>query len=160
MIGRVIRPHGLDGSLRIQPYSDNPNRFRSGRTLEVAGVSATVDSYQPVAGGHALLKLTEVEDSREARKFAGEWIFAAIDAEDALPPGEFYHYQLVGLSVVTDQGERLGTIQEILATGSNDVYVVSGDAGDELLLPAISQVVQQIDLEARTVRVHLIDGLR
>ena len=77
-----------------------------------------------------------------------------------LPPGEYYHYQLVGLAVVTEQGEELGTLQEVLVTGSNDVYVVQSEAGDEILLPAVSQVIKQVDLSAGRMLVHLIDGLR
>ena len=75
-------------------------------------------------------------------------------------PGEYYHYQLVGLTVITEQGERLGRVQEVLVTGSNDVYIVKSDDGAELLLPAITQVVKDIDLAAGRMLVRLLDGLR
>ena len=90
----------------------------------------------------------------------GQWIYAAVEKTPDLVPGEYYHYQLLGLSVTTDQGEHLGEISEVLATGSNDVYVVKSNNGDELLLPALQQVVKDIDLTSGAMLVHLIPGLR
>ena len=155
-----MRNHGLDGTLRIRSLSDNPNRFGIGESLNVAGKSRTIASYQPLPNDQALLRLHDLGNPAEARALAGEWLFAPIGPADALEPGEYYHYQLVGLSVVTDEGENLGTIQEILVTGSNDVYVVKPEAGPEILLPAISQVVKEINLQSGAMLVHLLDGLR
>ena len=80
-------------------------------------------------------------------------------AEIPLAPGEYFHYQLIGLAVGTEEGEELGTIREILETGSNDVYIVAGPSGD-LLIPALAQVVLQVDLDAGRMVVRLMDGLR
>ena len=160
VVGRVIRSHGLDGLLRIQPHSDNPGRFRPGSPLTLAGRTWAVDHFRPLPDGYALLKLDGLNDAVAARRFTGEWLYALTDPASELPPGEYYHYQLVGLSVITDQGESLGRLQEVLATGSNDVYVVKSESGGELLLPAISQVVKEIDLTSQRMLVHLLDGLR
>ncbi len=160
VVGRIIRGHGLDGSLRIQSYSDNPDRFQPGGLLTLAGQSRTVASCRPLPAGYAILQLDGLDDAIAARKLAGEWLYAATDSESEPPPGEYYHYQLVGLRVVTDRGENLGQVQEVLVTGSNDVYVVKSESGDELLLPAISQVVKEIDLTAGRMLVRLLDGLR
>ena len=160
VVGRVIRNHGLDGSLRIQPYSDNPGRFQPGSLLTLAGRPQVVESCRLLPDGYAILRLDGLDDPVAARKFTNEWLYAATDPEPALPPGEYYHYQLVGLTVITDQGENLGQLQEVLATGSNDVYVVKSESGAELLLPAISQVVKEIDLTSGHILVHLLDGLR
>ena len=110
--------------------------------------------------GFALLRLAEIRRIDDARRLAGQWLLAPVSPSPKLPPDEYYHYQLVGLTVITDQGETLGRVQEILVTGSNDVYVVKSGAGAELLLPAIRQVVQDIDLEAGRILVHLLPGLR
>src|SRR5574337_746577 len=75
------------------------------------------------------------------------------------PPGSYYHHQSVGLAVVTEEGEALGEVTEILETGSNDVYVVSGPSG-EILLPALTSVILKVDLEAKRMTVHLLEGLR
>jgi 16S rRNA processing protein RimM len=150
----------LDGTLRIQSHSDNPARFQAGEPLDVAGQSWTVASCHDLPDGHALLRLEGLIDPNAARRLSGEWVLAAEDAAPQLPSGEYYHYQLVGLAVVTEYGENLGHVREILETGSNDVYVVASDTGDEVLLPAIEQVVKRIDLASREIVVHLIDGLR
>ena len=160
LIGRVIRAHGVDGSLRIQPHTDNPRRFQPGSVVLIQGSPRTVASCRPFRDGHALLRLENLDRPDDARQLAGEWLVAPVDADAELPPGEYYHYQLVGLTVITDEGERLGAISEVLVTGSNDVYVVRSETGGELLLPAITQVVQEVDLAAGTVLVHLLDGLR
>ena len=155
-----MRSHGREGVLRIQSLSDNPNRFSVGEPLTVAGRSTLITSYQSLPNAQALLGLHGLETPATAQSLAGEWIFAPIDSTDSLEPDEYYHYQLIGLSVVTDEGETLGAIREILATGSNDVYVVRPESGPEILLPAISQVVKSIDLETGTIMVHLLSGLR
>lgn len=160
VVGRIIRSHGLDGSLRIQSLSDNPTRFQAGNTLTIAGQTRTVASCRHLPDGHALLRLEGLNDPYAARRLSGEWLIAPTDSEPQLPEGEYYHYQLVGLTVITDQGENLGTIQEVLETGSNDVYVVTSDSGEEVLLPAIEQVVKEIDLASGKMLVHLLDGLR
>ena len=159
-MGRVIRGHGLDGAIRIRSHSDNPTRFQAGSELTIAGQIHTVVSCRDLSDGDALLQLEGVNDPYIARRLADEWILAPVGSAPELPPGEYYHYQLVGLTVVTDQGENLGTVREVLETGSNDVYVVTSDAGAEILLPAIEQVVREIDLASRTMLVHLINGLR
>ncbi len=160
VVGRVIRPHGSDGTLRVQPYSDNPARFQVGGNLTVAGKSRAISDFRMLPGGYALLRLEGLENVDAVRALADQWLVAPTDSAPDLPPGEYYHYQLVGLTVVTDEGEDLGTLREVLITGSNDVYVVQSEAGEEILLPAVLQVIKDVDLSAGRMLVHLIDGLR
>ena len=76
-----------------------------------------------------------------------------------LPEGEFYYHELQGLSVVDENGGSLGKVTEILQTGANDVYVVTNNAGREILLPAIAEVILNVDLESKVIKAHLIPGL-
>ena len=160
VVGRVIRAHGSDGTIRVQPYSDNPGRFQVGGALMVTGKTCTISDFRMLPGGYALLRLEGLESVDAVRSLAGQWLVAPAEPVPDLPPGEYYHYQLVGLEVVTDQGEDLGVLQEVLVTGSNDVYVVQTASGDEILLPAVAHVVKEVDLPAGRMLVHLIDGLR
>ena len=84
-----------------------------------------------------------------------------ITREDAVPlgPDENFIVDLIGLKVVTDEGEELGTLKDVLQTGANDVYVVEMTDGKELLLPAIKQCILNVDLEQQTMTVHVLDGL-
>ena len=159
-VARVIRAHGFDGTIRVQPYSDNPARFQVGGNLTVAGKIRAISEFRTLPGGYALLRLEGLESADAVRSLAGQWLVAPDEPAPDLPPGEYYHYQLVGLTVVTDQGEELGTLQEVLVTGSNDVYVVKSASAEEILLPAVSQVIKEVDLSAGRMLVHLIDGLR
>jgi 16S rRNA processing protein RimM len=89
----------------------------------------------------------------------GQWLTAPQDTSPQLPDGEYFHFQLLGLQVVTEEGEELGEVTEIIETGSNDVYVVSGGK-EELLIPAIAEVVRDVNLTDQVMIVRLIEGLR
>jgi 16S rRNA processing protein RimM len=106
-----------------------------------------------------ILKLAGIDDPAAARALVGQDLLAPQDAAPSLPDGEYFHYQLIDMQVFTEVGEDLGRIAEIILTGSNDVYVVSGPNG-EVLLPAISQVILQVDPEQGVMTVRLMEGLR
>ena len=109
--------------------------------------------------GQLILSLTDCPDRDCAEQYRNQLIQIKAEAAAPLPPGSYYHHQLLGLQVVSDEGEALGQVVDILETGANDVYVVATPNG-ELLLPAISTVVLNIDLPAKQITAHLIDGLR
>ncbi len=104
-------------------------------------------------------KLKGVEDRTAAETLRNLYVMVAIDNAIALEENEYYHYQLIGLRVVTAQDEYLGTIAEILETGANDVYVVRGGSHGEVLIPAIQSVVQRVDLAAEQVIINPLPGL-
>lgn len=160
VVGRIIRSHGFDGTLRVQSYSDNPARFEVGNSLIVAGTPRAIAEFRMLPGGHTLLRLDGLESSNAVQALAGQWLLAPEEPVPDLPPGEYYHYQIVGLAVLTDTGEHIGAVEDVLVTGSNDVYVVKSKTGEEILIPAVSHVVKDIDLTAGRMLVHLIDGLR
>ena len=106
-----------------------------------------------------ILKLEGVDGPATARTLTGQELLAQPEDSPDLPDGEYFHYQLIGMEVFTEAGEDLGEIIEIIITGSNDVYVVSGPSG-EVLLPAISQVVLGVDTDMGIMQVRLMEGLR
>ena len=106
-----------------------------------------------------VLKFHGLDSLPEARALVGLEITVPQSDVPDLPPGEYFHFQLLGLTVVTEDGEELGVLGELLETGSNDVYVVSGGAG-ELLIPALEEVVLDVLLGQGTMVVRLPDGLR
>lgn len=108
--------------------------------------------------GYALLKFSHYDDRGDVEALRGAWLM--VPAEDALPleEGEHYHYQLEGLEIYTDDDVYLGRLTEILETGANEVFVVQGPRG-EVLLPNITEVVQDVDVEGGRMTVHLLEGL-
>ncbi len=109
--------------------------------------------------GRFLLRLGDCSDRNQAEQFRGLEVRIRMDRTDPLPAGVYYHSQILGLQVVEVGGRSLGDVSEILETGGNDVYVVRGANGAELLLPAISSVILEIDLEAKQIRVAIPQGL-
>lgn len=109
--------------------------------------------------GRFLLKLIGCSDRNEAERFRGADLKIPADQIGMLPAGVYYHWQILGLQVVDAAGNSLGAVEEILETGGNDVYVVRAAGRPELLLPAISSVILQVDLEAGQIRVSVPEGL-
>jgi 16S rRNA processing protein RimM len=107
-----------------------------------------------------LLSLTGCESREQAERWRDHEVLLQAGTDVDLPEGTYYHWQIIGLTVETEEGERLGQIQRIIVTGANDVYLVKDDQGDELLLPAIDDVIRQVDLDQDRIIVHLLPGLR
>ncbi len=158
-VARAISPHGVDGGLSISLFSDVPGRFDPGRTLFADRTARAVTSYRPTGPKTGLIWLDGISTREQASSLSGQFLTAPPESDSQLEEGEYFHYQLIGMRVVTEDGEYLGEIGEILETGSNDVYIVRGDAG-ELLIPGTTQVVLQVDLDGNEMRVRLLDGLR
>ncbi len=106
-----------------------------------------------------LVSLKELPDRTAVEIFRNIMVYMKSEDMPELPEGEYFVHQLVGMEVITDQGVKLGKLKEILITGANDVYLVESPEGKEILLPAIDDVVLDINQESGQVRVHIIPGL-
>ncbi|WP_420631282.1 ribosome maturation factor RimM [Candidatus Leptofilum sp.] len=160
VIGVITKPHGVRGEVRVKPLTDEPARFT---WLEQLYVGA--DDPQPMAVEQArvhqemvLLKLTAVSNRSQAESLRGEWLMVPEEEALSLEEGEYFLFQLEGLTVITADGETLGTLTSIIETGANNVFVVQGEHG-ELLLPDIDDVVQEIDFDNGRMIVTLLPGL-
>ncbi|MBN1976171.1 MAG: 16S rRNA processing protein RimM [Anaerolineae bacterium] len=164
VVGRVLRPHGVLGELRVEVITDYPERLGQ----HVHFYLAHPDSPEQVQRYSiekirqhkeiALLKLEGCDDRNGADVLRN--MLVQIPVEEAVPleEGEYYHFQIAGVRVETEDGEWLGQVAEVLETGANDVYLVRGPRG-EILLPAIADVVLELDLEARRMVVRLLPGI-
>lgn len=160
-IGAVVRAQGIKGLVRVKPFAD-PETFLDADILYLGKgdsdpVPRKVISSQ-LHQGAVLIGLEGVKTMTEAEKLVGNQIYADREALPELPEGEYYWFEVLGLEVYTEDGLLLGKIKEILPTGSNDVYVVRKD-GKEYLIPAIEDVVREIDLSGGRVIIHPIKGL-
>jgi 16S rRNA processing protein RimM len=156
IVARVLRAWGIRGDLKIQPFTDRPEDFQHYTHVYIGSRQYTVKSFRPYQGNW-LLHLAGVETRHAAELLHGQTISIERDQRQ-LDRDEFFAHQIIGLSVKTADGVELGTIVEIIATGANDVYVVNGERG-EVLLPARSEVIRSIDLEAGLMIVELLPGL-
>jgi 16S rRNA processing protein RimM len=159
VIGRVSRPHGIAGELKVQLGPEYAGALQSVRRVYLDGDAQPyrVLGYREHQGA-ALLKLDRVATRNDAEALRGARVAIHVSDLPELPAGSFYTHQLVGLRVLRHTGEPLGQLSEVLATGSNDVYVVKTPAG-ELLLPALESVIVAVDLVAGTMHVAVPDGL-
>jgi len=159
-VGRVIRPWGVRGELKVEILTEDPDRFER---LETVYLGPRFVAYRleraRLHQSTVLLKLAGCDDRNAAEALREQLVQVAI--EDALPlqEDECWLYQILGLEVWTAGGEQLGAVQEVLETGANDVYIVRDRYGREVLIPALKSVVLEIDLDAGRMLVQLPEGL-
>lgn len=156
-VGRVLRPWGLRGDVKVESLSDFPERFDPGSRVWLDGEERTIEDARSQTG-FLYLKLSGIDDADLASEYRGHLLEVPESALTPLEEDQFYHYQLVGLRAVTLEGEDLGAVTEVLSTGSNAVLVVPGPNG-ELLLPFIEDVIRSVDLAGGRVTVELMEGL-
>lgn len=147
VIGKAGAPHGIKGELKIIPMTDFPERFRGmthcfigDRAVEITGIR-----YQK---NHVFMTLAGVSTREAAAALTGALV--SVDRAEAVPlaEGEYYTFDIIGLAVFDTDGRSLGTVTDVLRTGSNDVYVVSApDRAEDVLVPALKTVVREIDLD-------------
>jgi 16S rRNA processing protein RimM len=155
-----LKPHGLAGEVDVQILTDFPDRFDMLKTVYLGERYApAVLESQRRHGRRILLKFEGCDDREEAEKLRGELIYVPVDEAVPLEEDEYYLHEIVGLQAWTTEGEYLGRIEEVIDTGSNDVYVVR-DGVRETLIPALSDVVLSIDIKQGRIEVQLMKGLR
>lgn len=159
VVGRVTRPWGIQGEVKVEIITDFPDRFSLLQKVYLGPEAApfTLEGFR-LHKGAALLKLEGCHDRATAEKLRGQLVQIPFQEAMPLQEDEYYEHQIVGLAVWTAGGEYLGTVDEIIFTGSNDVYVVRGK-GKEILIPAIEDVVLEISLAQGRLMVELMEGL-
>lgn len=158
--GKVRRPHGVRGEVVLELYTDFPERLRPKKVVYLGGkhTRLVISSQRPHNEG-LLLGFEGVTTPEQAGLYRNQILYVAATEAEALPDGEYYFHELLDLNVIDETGKILGVLTEIIETGANDVYVVTDDAGNELLLPAIPEVILDVDLDAETMKVHLLPGM-
>jgi 16S rRNA processing protein RimM len=160
VIGRILKPHGVRGEMRVEILTDLPERFTWLDEVYIGKrepIPRKIDSIR-FHKSWVLLRLVDCDDRESAHLLRGQLVQIPESEGIPLEEGEYYLYQLVGLKVVTEDGEYLGKISEIIETKANNVFVVK-TAKSELLLPDIEDVIRDIDFESSTVTVRLMPGL-
>ncbi|RME80729.1 MAG: 16S rRNA processing protein RimM [Caldilineae bacterium] len=159
VVGRIRAPHGVRGELRVEVMTDFMERFAPGSRLfvEREEESRQVEAARPHKDV-MLVKLEGLDRRSDVETLRGRYLLVPRGEAMPLPPDEYYEDELVGLRVETAAGEWLGEVVEVWWTDANEVYVLQGPYG-EVLLPAIADVVREVDLEARKMIVTLLPGL-
>jgi len=161
-IGRIVKFHGLKGSLKAVSFLEGDQTLKKIHEVHIGREAARavpfrVKSIEPLKRAF-ILRLEGVEETGQGESLLGCSVWIPTDRLEALPEGEDYWWQIIGLEVRSEEGRSLGFIEEILPTGSNDVYVCRGGER-EILLPAIADVIREIDTEKGFVTVRILEGL-
>ena len=158
--GRIRRPHGVHGEMVVELYTDFPERLAPPARVFIGPKHKPMEVLTLRNHNEGiLLSFRGVNSPEDAGRFRNQLVFTSSADLPQLEKGSYYHHQLIGLHVRSDEGELLGVIDEIIETGANDVYVVQNPGRKDLLLPAIPEVIISVDLRKKCVLVHLIPGL-
>ncbi len=163
-IGVITQTHGIRGEVKVFPTTDDAARFKklkevimdTGRErldMEIEGVKFFKQ--------YVILKFKGYDSINDVEKYKNAKLYVTRDRAVRLKKDEYFVADLIGMQVVTEEGEAFGLLKDVMATGANDVYVVErGDKeGTQVLLPAIRECVKHVDMEAGVITVHIMDGL-
>lgn len=161
-IGQIVNTYGIKGFLKVVPYTDDIKRFEKLKSIYIQtkkSLETVIIEEVKYAKNLVLLKIKGIDNINDAEIYKNCYI--KIDRSDAveLPEDSYFIIDLIGIKVYTDEGEALGDIIDVFPTGANDVYVVKNELGKQVLLPAIGDVIKNVDIENKKMVVHLIEGL-
>jgi 16S rRNA processing protein RimM len=161
-VGEIVKAQGVRGEFKVLPLTDNLKRFGQIQRLYFKDKDGLRElkliGYRPFQG-YVLLKFDGINDLTAAEALGRGLIFIPKQERPQLPPGRYYYDEIEGLKVFTVNGELLGTVVQIIETGSNDVYCVENDCGAQILIPALKSVIQEINLGQGKMVVVLPPGL-
>ena len=161
-VGKIVNTHGLRGEVKVVHWTDYPEVFEDidfvyvkkkseYERLDVKGIK-----YQK---NNLIVRFSQITDINMAEKYKNQVIYAEREILGELPEGVYYIADLIGLDIVTEDGEKIGTVSDVFNTGSNDIYEVKREGKKNLLLPVIDDVVLNIDVEGGKITVRMMDGL-
>ena len=161
-IGQIVNTNGLKGMVKVNPFTDDISKFEELKYVyiqlknELKKVKIEQVRYNK---NQVLLKLEGIDSIEEAEKYRNFYLKTEKESQEDLGEDTYYIVDLIGLDVYSDKNEYLGKIEDVFPTGSNDVYVVKDNLGKQILIPAIADVVKEVDLKNKKMIINLIPGL-
>ncbi|MBQ5915908.1 MAG: 16S rRNA processing protein RimM, partial [Lachnospiraceae bacterium] len=161
-VGVITSTHGVRGEVKVFPTTDDMNRFKKLKTVILdTGKEHKTLNIESVKffKNMVILKFKGFDNINDVEMWRQKDLLITRDQAVKLSPDENFIVDLIGLTVMTDEGEKLGVMKDVLQTGANDVYIVKMADGKEVLLPAIKDCILNVDLEKGEMLVHVLDGL-
>lgn len=162
-VGAIANTHGIKGEVKVFPTTDDVARFKNLKQviLDTQKEQITLEiTHVKFFKNLAILKFKGFDHINDVEMWKGKPLYVTRENAVKCEEDEYFIADLIGIGVVSEEGEELGAITDVLTGGANDVYVISKPGREELLLPAISQCILQVDMAARVMRVHILPGLR
>lgn len=161
-IGQIVNTSGLKGVIKVKPFTDDITKFNKLKNIYIS-VKKDLKEFKieevRINKNMVFLKLEGIDTIEEAEKYRNCYLKIKRDKDEKLEEGSYYVVDILGCRVYTDKQEFLGEIIDVFSTGSNDVYVAQNELGKQILLPATKEVIKNIDIENKTIIVHLLEGL-
>ncbi|PKM76641.1 MAG: 16S rRNA processing protein RimM [Firmicutes bacterium HGW-Firmicutes-15] len=161
-IGKINGTHGYKGAVKVELLTDFPQRFKNLQKVKISQKNTVVELTIESCNSHQgklLIKFKGIDSIEEAVKYRNAYLNVSADEIYPLPEGSFYHFQLIGMKVYDLEIGYLGQLIDIIETGANDVYVIKSDVYEEILIPAIKEVIREVDLASMSMHVKLLPGL-
>ena len=161
-VGRIVNTFGIKGMVKVMPFTDDIRRFDKLDKVYIEKNKSKKEYKIEEVKYHknmVLIKFEGIDKIEQAEELRNSYLTVSRDSVEELEEGRYYIVDLLGLDVYTDEQVLLGTLDDIFNTGSNDIYVVKNKEGKQILLPAIEDVIKQVDLENKKIIVHLLPGL-
>ena len=153
--GKIVNTHGIRGEVKIEPWADSPDFLKRFKTIYIDSAPVAVQSAR-VHGAFVIAKLEGVDDVNAAMALKNRVVF--IDRADVrLPKGRFFIADIIGARVVSDEGETLGELADVMEMPAQNIYVVRGER--EILIPDVPEFIKSIDADSGVITVHLIEGM-
>lgn len=159
-IGKLRRAHGLNGDILMDITTHFPERIVKGKTIFI-GDDHKEERIENIrkANKNMIVKFASVNSPEDVVPYRNQTVYISTDGLPELPNDEYYHHELIGITVVDEQDEMIGNITEILETGANDVYIVQSTDGKEVLIPVVYEFVLEYLMEEGKIRVRLPEML-
>lgn len=162
-VGVITTTHGVRGEVKVFPTTDDANRFKKLKEviLDTGKEQLPLEIAQvKFFKNLVILKFKGIDNINDIEKYKGKSLYVTREHAVKLKKDEYFIADLIGMRAVTEEGEELGMIKDVLQTGANDVYIIKKDGEDELLVPAIKDCVKNVDIEGGVMTLHLLEGLR
>ena len=150
IIGKIGAVRGLNGELKLIPLTDFEDRFDNLKTVDIDSKTLQID-YVKSVGKNLIIRFKDYTNRESAQKLTGKLMRVNKSEAAPLAEGEFYTFDIIGLEVSDLNGNKLGVVNEVLKTGSNDVFAAKSDDGREILIPALKRVIKKIDIENKSM---------
>ncbi|MBN1230951.1 MAG: 16S rRNA processing protein RimM [Anaerolineales bacterium] len=160
VIGRLQRPHGITGEIIMGLLTDFPERIKKGKKVFLGEdhLEVKINSVKDHPKG-VMITFAGFTSREDIAEYTNSYVYVSLDDIPSLPDGEYYHHQLLGMSVHSQEGEVLGVVSEILETGANDVFLVLDPEGKEILVPNIDHVVLKVDVNKKIIEINRLKGI-
>lgn len=162
-VGIISSTHGIRGEVKVFPTTDDVKRFKkntevlleTGKDVRIPLKITQVKFFKQFV----ILKFEGFDSINDIEKYKGRSLYVSRENAVSLNRDEYFIADLIGMKVFDEENAFIGELKEVYETGANDVYIISRDGGEDLLIPAIKQCILDVDVQEGVMKVHLLEGL-